>query len=63
MDRAGGDVFLLLARVMLEGRVSNGCLDIRGLDLVAANLLVEQVLDKRGVLLRTMLAIGGKPPS
>lgn len=52
VDKGGGDVFLLLPEVLLEGGESEGYLGMGGLDLVAADPLVERVLS------RTMLPIG-----
>ena len=46
--RAKGDVFLLLPRVLMEGRAFEGCFGKGGLDLVATNLLAEWALAKGG---------------
>ena len=60
VDARGGDVFLLLPCVLLDGGALEGCLSKGGLDLVAVDLLVERVLTEKGEMLsRTMLPIGG----
>ena len=61
-DGAGGDVFLLLPWVLLEGGASKDCLGMGGLGWVVANLLVEWALVEGGVLLRTMLLMERRPP-
>lgn len=48
VDTRGGDVFLLLPQVLLDGGVSeNGCGAV-GLDLSATRRLLERVRDERG---------------
>jgi len=62
-DGAGGDVFLFLSWVLLEGGATEGCLGKGGLDWAIVDLLAEWALAKGGgVLLRTMLPMGGRPP-
>ena len=63
-DEGGGDVFLLLPRVLLEGRVSMVGLGAEGLRLHAIERLLEWVkAEGKEELSRTMLPIGGRPPS
>ena len=61
VDEGGGDVFLLLPRVLLESMVGLGA---EGLHLHAIEHLLEWVnAEGREQLSRTMLPIGGRPPS
>ena len=63
VDGVGGYVFLLLPRVLLEGGASEGCLDMGGLNWATIDLLVERALvEGGGVLSKTMLQMGGRPP-
>lgn len=56
---AGGDVFLLLPLVLLEGRASMDGFGIRGLDLATIERLLKRVRAKGGrELSRTMLPMG-----
>ena len=67
----GGDVFLLLARVLLEEGTSTAglgasmaSLGAKGLGLLAVECQLERVrVDGGGKLSRTMLPMGGRPPS
>ena len=62
-DGAGGDVFLFLPRVLLEGGASMDGLGAKGLGLLIVERLLEQVrAEGGGELLRTMLPIGRRPP-
>lgn len=57
-DEAGRDVFLLLPRVLLEGRTSTDGFGVGGLGLVTVKLLLEQIrAEGKGELYRTMLPI------
>ena len=64
VDKGGGDVFLLLPRVLLERGVSvDGC-GVEGLGLPAVRRLLERVrAEGGGELSRTMLPMRGRPPS
>ena len=61
VDVEGGDVFLFLPRVLLEGEVSvDGCGAI-GLDLLVVGCLLEWVRAEGGrELSNTMLPMGGR---
>ena len=64
VDEGGGDVFLLLPRVLLEEGASVGGREVVGLDLPAVGRLLEWVQAKGGgELSKTILPIGGRPPS
>ena len=63
-DGGGGNVFLLLLRVMLEGGASMDGRGVEGLGLPAVGCLLERVrLEGGGEPSRTILPIGGRPPS
>ena len=62
-DKGGGDVFLLLPRVLLERRVSVDGGGVEGLGLPAVGRLLERVrAEGGGELSRTILPMGGRPP-
>ena len=62
-DVGGGDVFLLLPRVLLEGGASADGYRVMGLDLLVVERLLERVqAEGGGELSKTILHIGGRPP-
>ena len=62
-DKGGGDVFLLLPRILLEKGVFVDGSRMEGLGLPAVGHLLERVrVEGAGELLRTMLPMGGRPP-
>ena len=61
-DGIGGDVFLLLPCVLLEGGASTNEFDVGGLGLASVKRLLERVLiEGGGELSSTMLSMGGRP--
>ena len=63
-DKRGGDFFLLLPRVLLEGEASIDGRGVVGLDLLAVGCLLEQVrAEEGGELSKTILPMGGRLPS
>ena len=61
VDTGGGDVFLLLPRVLLEGGASVDDRRAIGLGLLAVGRLLKQVHAKeRGELSKTILPMGGR---
>jgi len=61
-DGVGGDVFLLLPQVLLEGGAFTDGLGAEGLGLLAVEYLLEWVqAEGGGELLRIMLPIGEMP--
>jgi len=64
VDEGGGDVFLLLSWVMLEGGASMDGRGAEGLGLPVIGCLLERVrVEGGGKALRTILPIEGRPPS
>ena len=64
VDEGGGDVFLLLPWVLLEGGASTDGRGVVGLDLLVIGRLLERVrVEGGGKALRTILPIEGRPPS
>ena len=62
-NEAGGDVFLLLPQVLLEGGASTDGFGVGGLGLPIVERLLEQGrAELRGELFRTILPMGGRPP-
>ena len=62
-NEAGGDVFLLLPQVLLEGGASMDGFGVGGLGLPIVERLLEQGrAELRGELFRTILPMGGRPP-
>ena len=64
VDTGGRDVFLLLPRVLLEGGASVDDHKVVNLDLLAVGRALGQVrVEGGGVLLETILPMGGRPLS
>ena len=62
-DEGGGEIFLLLPWVLLEGGVSTDGHGATGLDLPVIGRLLERVrAEKGGELSKTMSLMGGRPP-
>ena len=63
VDGAGGDVFLLLPRVLLEGGALANSSGAMGLDLLIIGRLLEGVqVEEGGSLSKTLLLMGGRSP-
>ena len=62
VDIGGGEVFLLLPRVLLEGRASiDGC-EAMNLNLLVVGCMLERVrVEGGGELSKTILPMGGRP--